>query len=119
VRRLMRENDFQAANRSGRPRGPRSHDGTIIPDTIDTMWGTDMTSAFTVEHGQVAVFVAVDHCSPSASASMPLCTPLDTKLWTRSGRRCRALRQHRRPDGASGSIWLERVALNWFRILRL
>jgi transposase InsO family protein len=27
------------------------------------MWGTDMTAAFTVEHGQVAVFVAVDHCS--------------------------------------------------------
>ena len=59
----MRENGLQAANRPGRPRGPRSHDGTIIPDTIDTMWGTDMAAAFTVEHGQVAVFVAVDHCS--------------------------------------------------------
>jgi putative transposase len=38
VRRLMRENGLQAANRPGRPRGPRSHDGTIIPGTIDTMW---------------------------------------------------------------------------------
>jgi putative transposase len=63
VRRLMRENGLQAANRPGRPRGPRSHDGTIIPETIDTMWGTDMTGAYTVEHGQVAVFVAVDHAS--------------------------------------------------------
>jgi transposase InsO family protein len=27
------------------------------------MWGTDMTAAFTVEHGQIAVFVALDHCS--------------------------------------------------------
>ena len=27
------------------------------------MWGTDMTAALTVEDGQVAVFVAVDHCS--------------------------------------------------------
>ena len=63
VRRLMRENDLQAATRAGRPRGPRAHDGTIIPESIDTMWGTDMTAAFTVEHGQVAVFVAVDHCS--------------------------------------------------------
>ena len=27
------------------------------------MWGTDMTAAFTRDHGQVAVFVAVDHCS--------------------------------------------------------
>jgi putative transposase len=63
VRRLMRENGLQAANRPGRPRGPRTHDGTIIPETIDTMWGTDMTAGFTVEQGQVAVFVAVDHCS--------------------------------------------------------
>lgn len=63
VRRAMRENGLQAATRMGRPRGPRNHDGTIIPEMVDTMWGTDMTAAFTVEHGQVAVFVAVDHCS--------------------------------------------------------
>jgi putative transposase len=63
VRRLMRENGLSAATRTGRPRGPRTHDGTIIPETVDAIWGTDMTAAFTVEHGQVAVFVAVDHCS--------------------------------------------------------
>ncbi len=63
VRRLLRDNGLQAATRTGRPRGPRNHDGTIIPEAVDTMWGTDMTAAFTVEHGQVAVFVAVDHCS--------------------------------------------------------
>ena len=27
------------------------------------MWGTDMTATVTMQHGQVAVFVAVDHCS--------------------------------------------------------
>ena len=59
----LRENDLLAATRTGRPRGPHAHDGTIIPEAIDAMWGTDMTAAFTVEHGQVAVFVAVDHCS--------------------------------------------------------
>ncbi len=63
VRRLMRENGLAAAIRTGRPRGPRNHDGTIIPEALDTMWGTDMTATFTVEHGQVAVFIAVDHCS--------------------------------------------------------
>jgi putative transposase len=62
VLRLMRENDLLAPSRVGSPRGPRSHDGTIIPDTIDTMWGTDLTTTITAE-GQVAVFVAVDHCS--------------------------------------------------------
>lgn len=63
VRRLMSENGLSAATRVGSPRGPRNHDGTIIPETVDTMWGTDMTTAYTTEHGQVAVFVAVDHCS--------------------------------------------------------
>ena len=39
------------------------HDGTILPEAVDQMWGTDMTATVTVQHGQVAVFVAVDHCS--------------------------------------------------------
>jgi transposase InsO family protein len=63
VRRLVRENGLSAATRAGSVRGPRNHDGTILPETIDRRWGTDMTTAFTIEHGQVAVFVAVDHCS--------------------------------------------------------
>ena len=62
VLRLMRENDLLAPGRVGAPRGPRSHDGTIIPETIDTMWGTDLTATFTGE-GPAAVFIAVDHCS--------------------------------------------------------
>jgi transposase InsO family protein len=62
VLRLMRENDLLAPGRVGSPRGPRNHDGTIIPDIVDTMWGTDLTTTFTGE-GPAAVFVAVDHCS--------------------------------------------------------
>jgi transposase InsO family protein len=62
VLRLMREHGLLAPSRTGAPRGPRSHDGTIIPETIDTMWGTDLTATITGE-GQAAVFVAVDHCS--------------------------------------------------------
>src|SRR3954464_11620015 len=41
VLRLMREHDLLAPSRVGAPRGPRNHDGTIIPETVDTMWGTD------------------------------------------------------------------------------
>ena len=77
VRRLMRENGLSAATRVGRLRGLRTHDGTIIPEAIDAMWGTDMTAAFTLERGQVAFgrltrpyrghgppsLVAVDHGS--------------------------------------------------------
>ena len=62
VLRLMGEHDLLAPSRAGSPRGPRSHDGTIIPEAVDAMWGTDLTTTITGE-GQAAVFVAVDHCS--------------------------------------------------------
>ncbi len=62
VLRLMRQHNLLAPTRVGSPRGPRNHDGTIIPDTLDAMWGTDLTTTTTGE-GQAAVFVAVDHCS--------------------------------------------------------
>jgi transposase InsO family protein len=62
VLRLMREHGLLAPSRTGSPRGPRSHDGTIIPETIDTMWGSDLTTTLTGE-GQAAIFVAVDHRS--------------------------------------------------------
>jgi len=62
VLRLMREHGLLAPSRVGSPRGPREHDGTIIPDRVDAMWGTDLTTTWTGE-GQAAVFVAVDHHS--------------------------------------------------------
>ena len=63
VLRLMRENGLCAKPCRGPTHGPRAHDGTIIPDNIDEMWGTDMTGTFLGTGRQVAVFVAVDHCS--------------------------------------------------------
>jgi transposase InsO family protein len=62
VLRLMRDNDLLAPSRMGSVRGPRAHEGTIIPETVDAMWGTDLTATFTGE-GPAAVFIAVDHCS--------------------------------------------------------
>ena len=62
VLRLMREHGLLAPSRAGEPRGPRAHDGTIIPETVDTLWGTDLTTTLTGE-GQAAVFVALDHRS--------------------------------------------------------
>lgn len=58
----MREHGLLAPGRAGSPRGPRAHDSTITPERVDVMWGTDLTTTRTSE-GQVAVFVAVDHCS--------------------------------------------------------
>ena len=85
VLRLMREHDLLAPGRVGSPRSPRSHDGTIVPDSIDTMWGTDLTATFTGE-GPAAVFIAVDHVPLSASAFTPMREPHASRLWNRSAR---------------------------------
>jgi transposase InsO family protein len=63
VLRLMREHHLLAPTRAVRDLGPRNHDGTIVTSVPDTMWGTDLTSTFTLLDGWVSVFVAVDHCT--------------------------------------------------------
>ncbi len=63
VLRLMREAHLLAPHRAVRELGPRVHDGTIIPNAPNVMWGTDATATLTAEDGQVTVFAAVDHFS--------------------------------------------------------
>lgn len=63
VLRLMREAGLLAPTRARRELGPRVHDGTIIPERPNKMWGTDATATLTEEDGQVTVFVAIDHCT--------------------------------------------------------
>ena len=62
VLRLMREHGLLAHQRAGRAHGPKAHDGKIVTETVDTMWGTDLTATITGE-GQAAVFIAIDHSS--------------------------------------------------------
>jgi putative transposase len=60
VLRLMRENALLSPHR--RPHGePMVHDGTIITDRPNNMWGTDGIRIETVDQGWVWVFAAVDH----------------------------------------------------------
>jgi transposase InsO family protein len=60
VLRLMRENALLSPHR--RPQGePVVHDGTIITDRPNEMWGTDGIRIATVDEGWVWVFAAVDH----------------------------------------------------------
>lgn len=63
VLRLMREHGLLAPQRVGHPHGPKAHDGSIVPERVNEMWGTDLTSTWTLDEGQAAIFVAVDHCS--------------------------------------------------------
>jgi transposase InsO family protein len=63
VRRLMRQHGLQAPQRTGHPHGPKAHDGTIITEHPDILWGTDATMTITRDEGQAYVFVSVDHCT--------------------------------------------------------
>ena len=63
VLRLMREAQLLAPTRAGQAHGPKAHDGTIITDQPDQMWGMDATSCLTRQEGTATVFVVVDHCA--------------------------------------------------------
>ena len=63
VRRLMRQHGLQVPQRVGHPHGPKAHDGTIVTEQPDVMWGTDATTTITLDKGQAYVFVSVDHCT--------------------------------------------------------
>lgn len=62
VRRLMGAHGLLAPHRVGRLR-TRAHDGTIVTETVNVMWGTDMTETITVAEGVARVFIAVDHAN--------------------------------------------------------
>src|SRR5580700_10527721 len=62
VRRVMRENRLLAPHRVGRTE-TKPHDGTIITDKVNEMWGTDMTQTITIREGRANVFVAVEHAN--------------------------------------------------------
>jgi len=61
VLRVMRENGLLAHKRTSMHPGPKTHNGSIIPDDQNEMWGTDMTKAHTIKDGWVSVFGVVDH----------------------------------------------------------
>ncbi len=62
VLRLMREAQLLAPSRTV-PGAENPHTGTIITERPNEVWATDATATVTVAEGQVAVFVAVDHCT--------------------------------------------------------
>lgn len=61
VLRLMRAQGLLAPRRLGPPHGNPAHDGTIITDRPDVMWGTDATRFYTERDGWCWFFGAIDH----------------------------------------------------------
>jgi putative transposase len=63
VLRLMREADLLGPARQPEPVVEHPHDGTIVTDQPNVMWGTDATATVTLLDGQVMIFAAIDHCT--------------------------------------------------------
>ena len=59
----MREAGLLSPQRTEANRSPKLHDGTIIPENIDLLWGTDGTQ-FGLGNGRLLwLFAVIDHFS--------------------------------------------------------
>lgn len=63
VLRVMREAELLAPARHPEPVVEHPHDGTIVTDRPNVMWGTDATAAVTIQDGAATIFAAIDHCT--------------------------------------------------------
>ena len=63
VLRLVRDNGLPAPQRQPQPVEPKRHDGTILAERPNQMWGIDATVGFTVAEGRVGIFAMVDHAT--------------------------------------------------------
>jgi transposase InsO family protein len=61
VLRLMREQRLLAPQRQIAPVEPNAHEGTIVTEKPNQMWGIDATATVTLTEGQVTVFASIDH----------------------------------------------------------
>lgn len=61
VLRLMRQHHLLAPRRLGPPNGNPAHDGRIITERPNEMWGTDATRFYTGQDGWCWFFGAIDH----------------------------------------------------------
>jgi transposase InsO family protein len=63
VLRIMRGADLLSPARQPEPVVEHPHDGTILTDHPNVMWGTDATAAVTRVEGAATIFAAIDHCT--------------------------------------------------------
>lgn len=63
VLRVMRAAELLAPTRQPEPVVERPHEGTIVTDRPNVMWGTDATAAVTTLEGHATIFAAIDHCT--------------------------------------------------------
>lgn len=63
VLRLLREHQLLSPARPPEPVRGNPHEGTIVAEAPNQMWGTDATATFTEVDGTVTIFASIDHCT--------------------------------------------------------
>jgi putative transposase len=63
VLRLLRQNQLLSPARQPQPVVSNPHEGTILAEAPNQMWGTDATAALTETEGTITIFAAIDHCT--------------------------------------------------------
>jgi putative transposase len=63
VLRLLREHQLLSPSRQPEARRRNPHEGTIVTEAPNQMWGTDATATFTEVEGAVTIFAGIDHCT--------------------------------------------------------
>ena len=63
VNRMMRQAGLLSPQRIEQEKAEKNHDGTIIPDTINRLWGTDATMFGTADGSLYWLFAVIDHYS--------------------------------------------------------
>lgn len=63
VLRLLRQHQLLSPARQPEPVRSNPHEGTIVTELPNQMWGTDATATVTETDGAVTIFAAIDHCT--------------------------------------------------------
>jgi len=63
ILRLLRENQLLSPARQPEQDRGHPHEGQIVTEAPDQMWGTDATATCTEAEGAVTIFAAIDHCT--------------------------------------------------------
>jgi putative transposase len=63
VLRLLRRYQLLSPARQPEPVRSNPHEGTIVTEGPNQMWGTDATATVTEADGAVTIFAAIDHCT--------------------------------------------------------
>jgi transposase InsO family protein len=63
VLRLLREHQLLSPSRQAQENRGNPHEGTIVTEAPNQMWGTDATATSTEAEGAVTIFAGIDHCT--------------------------------------------------------